>query len=209
MTEAEGVAVDQFHNHWPTQPKVPRFAWCISLGEEPGLRNLVLSYQRVLQDLNCMDLVPMDALQLTVLEIGAEADLAETALADLIAAGQHRLADLPRMPLTFGPAAVVPDGVVLDGKPVDGIAAVRSALRSAMADVGVPDQATLDVRSAAQPTLPIAYANEATTTAFAKATLTFVDAHPVTVTVNQLDLVRFDGRYRSADWSTHDRIALH
>lgn len=209
MTEAEGVAVDQFHNHWPAQPRVPRFAWCVSLGEEPGLRNLVLSYQRALQDLNCMDLVPMDALQLTLLEIGVEADLAETALADLVAAGQHRLTDLPRVPLTFGSAAVVSDGVVLDGKPEEGIAALRSALRSAMADAGLPEPATPGAASPDRPTLPIAYANEDTTTTFAKATLTFVDAHPVTVTVDRLDLVRFDGRYRSADWSTHDRIALH
>lgn len=205
MTQGEGSAVDQFRNHWPTQPRFPRFAWCISFAHQPALHQLVLSYQRALQELNCLDLVPMDVLQLTLLEVGASADVADGQLEAITAAARRRLADLGPMELTFGAAALVPDGVVLGGGPAGAIAAAHAALGDALGDAGLPVDAAPGTES---PQLPIAYANEETTTAFAKATLTFIEASTAAVTVEHLDLVCFDGRYRSADWSLRERVTL-
>lgn len=204
MTQGEGTAVDQFRNHWQTQPRVARFAWCVGFAGHSALQQLVTAYQRALQDLNCLDLVPMDALQLTLLEIGTAEDVTDAQLAEIVAAGRRRLAALDAPELTFGTAELIPDGVVLAAAPAAGVAAIREALRGALSDAGVAsgDSAPGPARVA------LAYANEETTAAFAKATLTFVDATPAAVTVDRVDLVRFDGRYRSADWSTHDRVSL-
>lgn len=196
MSQREGTSVEQLRDHWQGVPRGPRLAWAVTFRGQGEFWRLVTGYQRALQELACLDLVPMDSLQLTLVEVGDAAEISSDRVAELVAAAGDAVGRMGAVRLSFDAASVVPDGVVLAAAPVAGLDAIRGALPGA------------GVRTTGAPAVPIAYSNEATTAAFVKATVGFVEPVAVTATIDAVELVRFDGRYRSADWTSAGRVSL-
>lgn len=199
MSQREGTVVGELRDHWGGRSRGDRVAWALTFAGQAEFWRVVTGYQRALQDLSCLDLVPMDALQLTLVDVGDAESVGEDRVAELLAAAGDAVGRMGAVRLSFEAASVVPDGVSMVAAPVAGLEVIREALPGGSGDGG-------DVSG--DTAVAIAYSNEATTAAFVRATVGFVAPVAVTVTVSAVDLVRFDGRYRSADLTSLGRVSL-
>ena len=87
----------------------------------------------MLEGIDEIDVVPTRWLHLTVQGVGSVDDVAEEDVAALVGSAQQRLAELQPVKLILEPAEVQWEGVTLTATPAEAVAAVRSALRTAIA----------------------------------------------------------------------------
>jgi 2'-5' RNA ligase len=190
------------HDHWTLKSWAPGqsgYYWYLTF-DDPALTDLAERCQKVLAD-DGIDPVPLDALHMTLLNVGKVGDISSEQLAGIAAAAHSRLADIAPFDVEVGPLTGSRSALRFSVTPWDNLLDLHRALREATATHRPTSRLaeTIEFR----PHLGIGYINRSQTAAALIGDVSALrDLPPVTVRVNKVDLVelRRDGRqYRWTD----------
>jgi 2'-5' RNA ligase len=130
---------ERMRDHWWWRPgwRLGRrmYTWHFTFDNQADLHALVEAYQARLTSLPGLDLIPRQWLHLTTQGVGFTDEVPETDLEAVIDAARERLAAVPRVTASMGPAVVDPEVIRLEVHPADALTPVRRALRDAIATV--------------------------------------------------------------------------
>lgn len=203
---------DRLSDHWYARPgwsTTSRYlTWHLLPDEAPELHETVARYHRVLSALPGIDLVPPQWLHVTVQGVGFADDVTETNVRAVTAAAARRLTGMPAVELTFAPAAVHHEGVLLDAAPVEPVGALRSALRAAIADVQSPQRVDGGDADPVWPHLSLAYAHAPVPAAPLLDAVASVDAAPVLVRFAHVSLIELRRAGRLYCWDPVAEVPL-
>ena len=171
-----------------------------------GLYRLVRGYQAGLEDLEGLDLIPLEWLHLTVQGVGFVDEVSQHDVQAIVAAVGKQCAALAPFDLAFGPAVVTDEGIMLPGSPEGPVQALRRALRAGIADVwGV---ATVPEGEAFTPHVSVAYSNaDGSSERFVQAVQAWVP-EAATVRVRAASLIVLDRDARMYRWTQHASVTL-
>ena len=206
--------VDVMHDHWWWRPgwRVGRrFHAChFTMEQHAGLAKLVAQYQAALRDFPGLDLIPKRWLHLTMQGIGFVDELNDDAVTVLAATIRQRLAEVPPPVVTFHRPVIRPEAVYLPAEPAAPVAAVRTAVRTAINAVLGPDLAELAAKTVQtyRPHVSIAYSNTEQAAEPVARALSSVDAARVTVTLDHVDLLTFHRDHRMYEWTSARPIRI-
>ena len=116
------------------------YTWHFTFDGQDALHKLVNAYQARLVGLPGLDPIPRQWLHLTTEGIGFIDEVTDAELDAIIQKSRRRLANVPSVRVTMGPAAVDPEVVRLEVRPADALTPIRRALRDAIADARGPEQ---------------------------------------------------------------------
>jgi 2'-5' RNA ligase len=170
------------------------------------LRRLVRDYQATLVDLGGLDPIPAEWLHLTMQGVGFVDEVSvRDVQAILTAVGRH-CAELAPFDLTFGPAIVTDEGIMLPGSPEVPAGTFRRALRAGIADVwGLPN---VPEGEAFIPHVSVAYSNaDGSSERFVHAVQACAP-EPATVTVRAASLIVLDRDARMYRWTPYAPVTL-
>ncbi len=171
-----------------------------------GLRRLVRDYQRAVADLDGLDPIPAEWLHLTVQGVGFVDEVGDEDVRAIVAAAGQHCATLTPFDLTFGPAVVADEGIMLPASPEGPTKALRRALRAAIGDVWGP--ARVPEREAFIPHVTVAYSNATGSTVRLVQALEGSAPEPATVTVRAASLIVLDRDARMYRWTVSASVAL-
>jgi hypothetical protein len=115
------------------------YTWHITFDQLPSIPDLAARAQARLTGLPGLDLVPGRWLHLTTQGVGFTDTVTDADIATIIAAARNRLAPVEPPAVTVGPARVASEGIAFPVLPAGALTPLRTALRSAIADVWSPD----------------------------------------------------------------------
>ncbi|MET9024952.1 2'-5' RNA ligase family protein [Nocardia sp. NPDC004168] len=200
--------LENLHDHWTLKSWAPGrsgYYWYLTF-DDPALTDLAERCQKTLAD-GGIDLVPLDALHMTLLSVGKVGEVSDEQLAGIAETARARLADIAPFDLEVGPLTGSSSALRFSVAPWHNLLTLHHALRAATAAHRPTSRLaeTTDFR----PHIGIGYLNRPRNSA---ALITEVaalrDLPPVTVRVSKVDLVelRRDGRrYR---WTDHAVLPL-
>jgi hypothetical protein len=116
------------------------YAWHFTFDGNPAVRDLAARYQARLAGLPGLDLVPARWLHLTTQGVGFTDEVSDSDIEMIIGAAGQRLARLSPAQVTFGPARVTAEGILLEVTHASGLRAARAGLRAAISDAWSPDR---------------------------------------------------------------------
>lgn len=135
---------DRMADHWWWRPgwRSGRrlYTWHFTFGGNPAVGDVAARYQARLAGLPGLDLVPARWLHLTTQGVGFTDEVSDGDVEAIIGAARQRLAGLSPAAVTFGPARVTAESILLDVTPEGGLRAVRDGLRVAISDAWSPDR---------------------------------------------------------------------
>jgi 2'-5' RNA ligase superfamily len=179
--------------------------WHFTFGGQTALHQLVDAYQARLAGLPGLDLVPRPWLHLTTQGIGFTDEVPEADVDAIIQESRKRLAAVPRVMVTMGPAIVDPEAILLPVRPADGLTVVRRALRDAIAAVRGADQ--LGESDEWTPHVSVAYSNaDGPMALYQEALGQSTESVPVEISDVQLIILGRDTHLYQ--WQTRASIAL-
>ncbi|TDB92629.1 2'-5' RNA ligase family protein [Micromonospora fluostatini] len=198
--------VSRMRDHWWWRPgwRVGRhfYACHFTLADHPALVDLVARYQSALSGVPGLDLIPAQWLHLTTQGIGFVDEVSDVQLRDLRLHLDACLAELPAPTVTFHRPVVRPEAVYLPAEPAAPVAAVRSALRRAVAEVLGAGRVEADPVQGFRPHVSVAYSNGERPAEPIVAALAEVDADPVAVTLSRIDILAFHRDNRMYEWTS-------
>jgi 2'-5' RNA ligase len=171
-----------------------------------SLRRLVREYQRAVVGLGGLDPIPAEWLHLTVQGIGFVDDVSEDDVRAIVAAASRRCGSLAPFELTFGPAVVADEGIILPGTPEGPAQTLRRTLRVAIADVWHPGRVPEDDAFISHVT--VAYSNADGSTERHVRAVDSAAPEPATVTVRVASLIVLDRDARMYRWAPYASVAL-
>lgn len=192
--------MERLVDHWRARPEWTDGAryvtWHLLPAAAPAV---VVDCHRALAELPGLDLVPARWLHLTVQGVGPAGSVDVPAV---VAAARRRLAGMPAVELVLAPPAAHREGVLLEGTPVEPVAALRTALRAAVVSVRGTVDGAADER--VWPHLSLAYANAAVPAAPVRAALAGLPARPTPIRFAEVSLIELRRAARTYVW---DRLA--
>jgi hypothetical protein len=130
---------DHMADHWRWRsgwrPGRRKYTWYFTFGGHQEVHDLAASYQARLAALPGLDPIPARWLHLTAQGVGFTDEVSDEDVAAVLAASAWRLKGFAAPRVTLGPALVVPEAILLEITPADGLAAIRRELREAIATV--------------------------------------------------------------------------
>ncbi|MEU7612321.1 2'-5' RNA ligase family protein [Micromonospora sp. NPDC049204] len=206
--------VDEMQDHWWWRPgwRVGRhfYACHFVMGGCANLVELVRRYQDELRRFPGLDLIPGDWLHLTMQGVGFVDEVTYEQVTRIERAIRERIALVPVPLVTFHQPVVRPEAIYLPAAPSAPIAAVRHAVRAAIADVLGADnveQAPEHVQGY-RPHVSVAYSNSAQPAEPIAAALAAVTAEPVTLALRHVALLEFHRDARMYQWSRAEQIPI-
>lgn len=180
-------------------------AWHVTFEDQPRARRLAEAAHARLAGLPGLDPVPVRWLHLTVQDVGFGDEVSDDDLAAVTGAVRARLARLPPVPVTLGPARVVSEGIVCDASPGHALTPARDAIRAAIAGVRGPSL----VAGGPQwwPHVSLGYANASGPSAPVEAAFDGADL-VAPVTVRAIRLIRLGRDQRCYQWETLASVPL-
>jgi 2'-5' RNA ligase len=137
------AAPERMRDHWwwrpGWRPGRRMYTWHVTFDDQAALHALADAYQERLAGLPGMDLIPRQWLHLTTQGVGFTDDVPDDELEAIIDAARERLAVVPRVTVSMGPAIVDPEVVRLEVQPASALTPVRRGLRDAIAVVRGPE----------------------------------------------------------------------
>jgi 2'-5' RNA ligase len=206
--------VDSMHDHWWWRPgwRVGRhfYACHLTMHHHGELTQLVAQYQAALGSIPGLDLIPARWLHLTMQGIGFIDDLDEETVGALARTIGQRLAELSPPVVTFHRPVVRPEAVYLPAEPAEPVAAIRAAVRAAIgAELGEGHvELAAEQVQGYRPHVSIAYSNEEQAAKPIAVALSGVDAAPVTVTLDHVDLLEFHRDRRMYEWTSARSLSI-
>jgi 2'-5' RNA ligase len=202
------MTTDRMADHWwwrpGWRPGRRMYTWHFTFDGQPAVHDLATRYQSLLTGLPGLDLVPARWLHLTTQGIGFTDEVTDSDLAAIIAASRQRLSGLSLAQVTVGPVRITPEAILLDVAPVAEVAAIRTGLRAAIADVWpghVPEG------EGWTPHVSVAYSGQTAPAApYAIALAGHADTAEITLAAVQVIILGRDTR--SYEWTIHEEIVL-
>jgi 2'-5' RNA ligase len=205
------LSTERMRDHWWWRPgwRVGRrlYTWHLTFAGQDELYELVAAYQGSLAGLPGLDLVPREWLHLTMQGIGFTDEVSQADVDRMRTAATKRLRGIPPLELTFGPVMLRAEAVTLAPSPPEPVAAVRAAIREAMATVwgedGVPESA-----EGFRPHVSIAYSNRDGEVAPIVGRIEQASRAPITITVSAASLIVINRDERVYQWETLASVPL-
>jgi 2'-5' RNA ligase len=201
-------------NHWWWRPgwKAGRhyYACHLTLDDQLPLRSMVRTYQRAIEHLPGLDLIPAQWLHLTMQGIGFTDEITASELHDLADALTRELSVIDRPKADFHDLTVHPEAVYLKAHPVSALYPLRIATHRAVACVLGPDRFTepLPTPEKFNPHVSIAYVNTDGEAEPVVQALMTAAAEPVTATFAKASLLVFHRDARMYEWTSATPIAI-
>jgi 2'-5' RNA ligase len=182
------------------------YTWHVTFDDHPELHELVSAYQAALSPLGGLDLIPARWLHLTIQGIAFTDEISQQDIADIADAARKRLANQRPVSLTIGPAIVDPEAIMFEVMPPDALAPVRTAIRSAIADVRGAEQ--VPESDEWTPHISLAYSNSDGLAAPFIDAVSSVSNPPATLTVSKVHLIELNRDTHLYQWATTAEIPL-
>ena len=202
------MTAEQMADHWWWRPgwRTGRrmYTWHFTFDDQPSVHDLAARYQAKLAGLPGLDLIPAKWLHLTTQGVGFTDEVSDRDVAAIIDATSERLAALPPITATLGPATVTPEAILLDVAPLDELRRVRAELRAAIFGVWGADR--LMEEADWTPHVSVAYSNsDAPAADYVAAVAGDDSAQAVVDRVQLIVLGRDEGMY---EWTTRADVPL-
>jgi len=150
----------ELRDHWwwrpGWEPGSRHLQWCLTFEGARDLHRLAERVQRSVAGIDALEPVPMPWLHLTLAGFGEVDAITEDCVRRVINAAHHRLADAPRVDLTFSRVSVYAESVVLAPDPSSSLEAVQAVLEESGRHVLGQDAPGITVPFA--PHVSVAYA---------------------------------------------------
>ncbi|MEU5696727.1 2'-5' RNA ligase family protein [Actinosynnema sp. NPDC020468] len=206
MNEAEPM-----RDHWWWRPgwKVGRsfYTWHITFADHPDVLRLVADYEPVLAALPRLDSVPARWLHLTLQGVGFTDEVARHDVDRIVDAARTRCAELAPFTITIGPAHLDPETVQMPARPLEPLAGLRAAIRSAIGDVWGHDNVP-EAETGFRAHVSLAYSNRAGSARDVARTLTGHAEHSAHTTVSSVALIDLNRDQRAYEWIDVATVAL-
>ncbi|MGH3319817.1 MAG: 2'-5' RNA ligase family protein [Streptosporangiaceae bacterium] len=171
------------------------------------MQDLICSYQRVLSRLGGLDLIPSEWLHLTMQGVGFTDEVSSGDLSKIVDSAVRRLETIPPACLTFGPATIRTEAIVLPPTPAGDVRAIRTQIRAAIGDVwghdSIPEPA-----DRYEPHLSLAYVNTPQQSQPIADALARVAVEAVTVTIDTAPLIVLRRDEHLYCWETFATVPL-
>jgi 2'-5' RNA ligase len=207
----------RLHNHWwprpGWQPGRIMLTWHLTFENAAGLHQHVNAYQRSLDGLPGLNLVPTEWLHLTVQGVGYSDETTADSISAVVDAVRAQLTALPAFDLAFGRPVILGEAIAIPPQPTEPLHDLLSAIRAGIGKAIGEDAVPTGPEQAAgfRPHLSIAYSHVDTDARPYAAALATVVRPPVTATITEATLIRQDRQldpqwlYR---WTTEAATAL-
>lgn len=180
---------------WPRpgwRPGRIMLTWHVTFENATDLRSMVAQYQRALDGLPGLSIVPVEWLHLTVQGVGYEDETPHEDVTAVVRAVRKELSALSPFDLTFGRPLIFGEAIAIRPEQTEPLQHLLTAIRSAIANALGTDAVPTGPEQAHgfRPHLTIAYSGiDADATPYREA-LGNVQQQPVTVTVATATLIR-------------------
>jgi 2'-5' RNA ligase len=202
--------VAMLRNHWHWRPEWrgdrPRYWWYLTFADHSALHDLARSFQGHVGGVDCLDVIPVQWLHLTIQDIAFLHEIGPGEVSALGDAAVEAVADLPTLRLSLGPVRTTNSAVVLEARPTDRLSAVRDRLRRAIAEVRGPEQVPGPVEF--RPHVSLAYVNRDCDASDALDPLLGVPMLMVQVTVTKVTLAAVTRGNRAYRWEVATEVPL-
>ncbi len=194
-------------DHWwwrpGWQPGARFLTWHLTFENAPQVHRIAADYRRILADVPGLDLVPDQWLHLTMQGLGFAQDVVDVAA--IVDAARVRLAEIPAFDVSFDRPAVTPEAIRWEAAPGEPVAAVRTAIREAIADVWpeVPEKA-----DGFGPHISIAYSGSDGPAAPVLAAIAAAPSAPATARITHADLILLNRDHRMYEWEPVASVPL-
>lgn len=206
MTEHEPI-----WDHWWWRPgwRIGRsfYTWHITFVDQPDVRQLVTDYAPVLAHLPILDPVPPQWLHLTLQGVGFTDEVARIETDRVVFAAQKRCSGLAPFSVTVGPAGVGRETIQMSVRPVEPLAELRRAIRSAIGDVwghhNIPEP-----EDGFRPHVSLAYSNTTGPTEPLAEALRAHPEHTADVTISSVSLIDLNRDNQAYEWTDVATVLL-
>ncbi|KIZ15609.1 2'-5' RNA ligase family protein, partial [Streptomyces natalensis] len=172
--------------------------------DQPDVHRCVGAYRDALAHLPGLDPIPDQWLHLTMQGLGFTHDVEERDVQAVVNAARPRLAALPPLHLTLYGVTISPEAVLIPAQPEDDVAAVRSSLRAAIAEVWP----TVPEADGFRPHVSVAYSNANAPSEPVRQAAETVNAPPATVRIATADLIVIHRDRQMYEWETYAQIPI-
>ncbi|WP_327148681.1 2'-5' RNA ligase family protein [Nocardia sp. NBC_01329] len=145
---------DVLRSHWVKPSGPAGYYWFLTFEHSVPLHSLVAESQRSIE-LPYYDLVPLQALHLTLERIAGPGEISTEDLRETEALAQENLRAIPPFDLHVGALRRVPSAIVFDIAPIARVNELRSGLRAATVQASGPPVRTSNI----EPHITLAYCN--------------------------------------------------
>lgn len=200
-------AIRSMVNHWDRpgwSTGREAYYWYLTF-KQPDLIQLARTCQQRLKSVPNLDLVPLDGLHLTLPKVGWTDEISSRRLEEVIALTRQRCSDQKAFSLTIGPLAGSPGAVRFSVSPWGPIVALNRCLQLGRPIAGMPPEDGTEFR----PHVGIAYSNAIVSpSALISLISDLRKLPPITVQVEEVELVRLRREGSSYRWSTVETVLL-
>ena len=196
---------ETLRDHWWARPgwRPGRviYTWHLTFEDAPELHRLATAYQRQLEPLPGLNLVPLDWLHLTVQGVGYTDEVDADTLRAITTSVQKRLASFPAFKATFTRPAIFTEAIVLPPAPTEPFRDLMTAIRDGMADALGADRVPTGPEQASgfRPHVSLAYSSGEHPTHPYRAALDAISPEPASTEVTHATLIAQD-RVLAPEW---------
>lgn len=204
MTEPSRMA-----DHWWWRPGWStgrRFlTWHLTFEGQSEVHRLAADYRRTLAEVPGLDLIPNQWLHLTMQGLGFADEVSTKDVEAVVDAARSRLAELPAFDVTIDRPTVTPEAIRWEAAPGEPVAAVRLAIRAAIADVWplVPER-----EDGFGPHISIAYSNADVPAAPALGAVAAAPSAPATARISSAELILLGRDRQMYEWEPLATVPL-
>ncbi|MEV7381894.1 2'-5' RNA ligase family protein [Streptomyces lydicus] len=200
---------ERMADHWWWRPgwkPGTRFlTFHLTFQSNPEVHRLAADYRHALASVDGLDLIPDAWLHLTTQGLGFVEELAAEEVEAIVEAAGERMARIPAFELTLDRPEITPEAIRWEAAPSAPPAAVRRALRGAIASVWdtVPE-----AEDGFAPHVSIAYSNSTGPAAPVRAALDSVRSQPAVAYIRSVDLIELNRDHQMYQWETRAQLPL-
>lgn len=203
------MATTSMADHWWWRPGRREgrtfYTWHITFRDAPDVHRLAAAYRHALRDAPGFDLVPDQWLHLTMQGLGFTDEVPDKDVDAIIDAATTRLGQIGAFDLALHQPEITPEAIRWEAEPGAPAAAVRDAVRAAIADVWneVPEKP-----DGFAPHITIAYSNGVAPAEPVRQALDTVDTTPATARISTVELIVLNRDQHMYQWQTRARVPL-
>lgn len=181
------------------------YTWHLTFDGAHDVHRLARAYRDGLAKVDGLDLIPDRWLHLTMQGLGFVDEVDQASVDAIVAAARARLATVEPFTITLDRPRITPEAIRWEADPQEPVAAVRDAVRAAIAEVWaeVPE-----IAGGFAAHVSIAYSNATGPAAPAQAALDAVEAAPASTLVRGVELIRLGRDRRMYEWETYATVPL-
>ncbi|WP_243761604.1 2'-5' RNA ligase family protein [Streptomyces sp. YIM 98790] len=203
------TAVQNMADHWwwrpGWRPGRTFYTWHLTWRNAPEVLRFADEARRALEDVPGLDPVPDRWLHLTMQGLGFTDEVAEADVRAVVEAARARLATVSPPKVTVSGPVVTPEAIYGVPEPVSAIAAIRAAIRQAVADVwpAVPEP-----EAGFRPHITVAYSSADGPAAPVHEALAAARIAPAAAGITTAELIVLHRDHRMYQWETCTEVPL-